>query len=122
MADPLTSAIASSVVSSVVSSVLEAAMAPGLPPPQPPGMGVIRTLPEEAKTGTMQKFDFGFVQIDKQMYPLSPGAQVRDEMNMIVMPGAARGPAKVRYLLDFTGAVHRIWVLSSAEVSLPAKP
>ena len=111
--DPLVSAI----VSSVVSSVLESALTPAPQPVQP--FAVMRMLPEETLKGTMSASGFGFVKIDGKMMPLSPGAQIRDEMNMIVMPGMTRIPAKVRFQVDMTGSVHRLWVLSSAEASLP---
>ena len=114
--DPLVSAI----MSSVVSSVLESALTPAPPPVQP--LAMMRALPEESRKGTMNACDFGSIRIDGQTYMLSPGAQVRDEANMIVMPGMVRSPSKVRYMVDFMGAVHRVWVLSAAEAALPDKP
>jgi len=59
------------------------------------------------------------VAIDGRVYPVSPGAQFRNEMNMIVMPAMIREPARVRYLLALDGAVHRVWMLSAAEARMP---
>lgn len=113
-ADSIVSAIVSTVISSVAEGVLLA------PPPPEPGMAVIRSLPEETRKGVLAAYDFGQVVIDGKPLPLSPGAQVRNELNMIVMPSMlVNGPLKVRYQTDFVGHVYRIWILSAAEASLP---
>ncbi len=111
--DPITSAI----ISSVISSVVEGALTPA---PVEPAMGIVRILPEETKTGKMlPPTQWGQVQIDGKTYALSPGAQIRNELNMIIMPMMVQAPSKVRYQTDFTGAVHRVWILSAAEARLP---
>lgn len=111
--DPVVSAVVSSIISSVAEGVLTA-------PPAEPSIGVIRTLPEETQKGTMASYGFGQAVIDGKLYPLSPGVQIRNELNMLVMPSLAlSGPVKVRYQVDFGGYVYRIWMLSSAEASLP---
>ncbi len=76
-------------------------------------------LPEETRKGTMTSPGFGHVVIDGTSMPLSPGAQIRNELNMLVMPSMIAGPAPVRYQVDFTGSVYRIWILSATEASLP---
>jgi len=81
-------------------------------------MGIIRMLPEEARYGRMQPPAQWQVQIDGKTYPMSPGVQIRNELNMILLPTMVERPAKVRYLVDHGGAVYRIWILSSAEVQL----
>ncbi len=112
--DPIVSAIVSSIISSVAESALLA------PSPPEPGLGVIRSLPEETRKGILTSYDFGQAVIDGKSLPLSPGAQIRNELNMIVMPSMMiRGPVKVRYQIDFAGYVYRVWVLSAAEASLP---
>lgn len=111
MADPLITAIVSSVIGSVVEGALT-------PTPPEPVMGIVRMLPEEARYGKMLPPAQWQVQIDGKTYPLSPGAQIRNELNMIVLPTMVEQPVKVRYLVDYSGAVYRIWILTSAEVRL----
>jgi hypothetical protein len=113
--DPLLSAVVSSVISSVIGSVLEA------PPPEP-AMGIVRALPEAARKGRMQPPANGQVQIDGKTYALSPGAQIRNELNMIVMPTMVQVPVTVRFTTDMNGLVQRVWILSVAEARLPDQP
>jgi len=110
--DPLTTAI----VSSLIGSAIESALTPA---PEPPVAGIVRPLPETTRIGEMQPPALGQIQIGNTAYPLSPGVQFRNELNMIVMPAAIQQPARVRYLVDAMGAVHRVWMLSPAEARLP---
>ncbi len=111
MADPIVSAI----VSSIIGSVVEGALAPT--PPEP-AMSIVRMLPEEARYGKMLPPAQWEVQIDDKTYPLSQSAQIRNELNMMILPTMVEQPVKVRFLLDYSGAVYRIWILSSAEARL----
>jgi len=110
--DPLTAAIVGSVLSSAIEGMMTPA--PDLSPP-----GIMRVLPAESQKGVMRNLGPGQVQIDSKTYPLSPGAQIRDASNMIIFPTMAPTPARVRYQLDFSGAVHRVWILSAAEARQP---
>lgn len=110
--DPLTAAIVGSVLSSAAEGLLT-------PAPAEPAFGIVRTLPAESKKGVMQPLQQGQVRIDGKTYLLSPGAQIRNELNMIVFPAMVQAPVRVRYELDYAGAVHRVWILSSAETRLP---
>jgi hypothetical protein len=111
MADPITAAIVSSIIGSVVEGVLT-------PTPPEPVMGIIRMLPEEARYGKMLPPAQWQVQIDGKTYPLSPGVLIRNELNMMILPTMVEQPVKVRYLVDYSGSVYRIWILSSAEARL----
>ena len=111
--NPLISAI----VSAIVSSAGEEAMNPSRP--TSPSMGIVRALPADAKLGEMQPPWQMQVQIDGQRFQLSPGAQIRNELNMIILPEMVLAPVKVRYQTDLFGSVHRVWILSAAEVELP---
>lgn len=51
---------------------------------------------------------------------LSPGAQIRDIHNRIVLPSHIGGEYIVRMLLDNNGQVHRVWVLTPQEVAASA--
>jgi hypothetical protein len=110
--DPLTAAIVGSVISTAAQGLLT-------PAPEEPAMGLVRTLPDGSKIGVMQPVLQGQVKIDGKTYPLSPGAQIRNESNLIVFPTMVQSAVRVRFQLDYTGAVHRVWILSSAEVRLP---
>jgi hypothetical protein len=110
--DPLTAAIVGSVLSTATENLLT-------PAPAEPAMGIVRTLPGESRIGVMQPVWQGQVKIDGKAYPLSPGAQIRNESNLIVFPTMVQTAVRVRYQLDYSGAVHRVWILSSAEARLP---
>jgi hypothetical protein len=110
--NPLVTAIVSSIVNSIGEGIMN-------PAPETPTMGIVRALPEESQTGEMQPPWEGQVQIDGKTYVLSPGAQIRNELNMIILPAMVQAPVRVRYQTDVHGAVHRVWILSAAEVALP---
>jgi hypothetical protein len=112
--DPITSAIVSSIISSVVEGILT-------PAPEEPAMGIIRTLPAESLYGEMLPPQDGQVRIGGKTYPLSPGAVVRNEFNMMIPPMMVQAPVKVRFMTETTGFVHRIWILSSAEAQLASQ-
>lgn len=107
--------IVTAIIGSIVDSIGEGMMNPT---PPAPAMGIIRSLPEESKIGEMQPPWQWQVQIDGQSYQLSPGAQIRNELNMIIPPTMVLAPVKVRYQTDISGAVHRVWILSGAEARL----
>lgn len=106
--DPVTSALLSSLASSIVENILTPS-----PPPAPPAF--MRQLPEEAQFGWMLPPTAAEVRIDGKTYPLAPGAQIRNEWNMIVLPTMIEAPAPVRFVLDSSGAVQRVWILSARE-------
>ncbi len=110
--DPITSAIVSAVIGSAVQGLLA-------PEPSAPAMGIIRNLPAESKLGMMNPPWNGQVQIDGQVYLMSPGVVIRNELNMAIPPMLVQAAAPVRYQTDAFGAVYRIWILSAAETTLP---
>jgi hypothetical protein len=75
----------------------------------------LRTVPPEAKRGTISHVQEMVVQIDGKPQRLSPGAQIRDTENRLVLPIALPPKSDVKYLLDGVGNVHRVWILSAAE-------
>jgi hypothetical protein len=104
--DPLIPAIVSTVIQTLMSM-------PSDPPPVADTLA--RPIPVEAASARMQPSGNGQVALDGTAYPLSPGAQIRDPQNRIVQPVAVQESARVRYLTDATGAVHRIWILGPDE-------
>ncbi|MDO8933806.1 MAG: hypothetical protein Q7U97_15540 [Rhodocyclaceae bacterium] len=114
----------SSLIPAIVSSIIESIVdAPAPAPAQPSGpvIGQIRTLPAGSKVGLMAPPALGAVQIDDQVLPLSPAAQIRNELNMIVVPTAIRQPVPVRYMTDASGAVWRVWVMTPAELAASSR-
>ncbi len=110
-------AIVGAIVSTIISSVVEGILAPS---PELPGVGIVRALPQETRKGVMTASpDLGQIVIDGKQMQLSPGAQIRNELNMIIMPSMVSRPAKVRYMVDLAGSVYRVWILSATEVTLP---
>jgi hypothetical protein len=104
--DPLIPAIVSTVIQTLIS----------MPADPPPVMDTLaRPIPLEAARAQMEPPGNGQVALDGTVYALSPGAQIRDSRNRIVLPLAVQQPATVRYLTDATGAVHRIWILGPGE-------
>ena len=107
--DPLIPAIISTVINTILST----------PADPPPVDALARPIPAEAARAQMQPPVNGRVELDGKSLPLSPGAQIRDTNNRIVMPLSVQHPTTVRYLTDAGGAVHRVWILTPAEVAQP---
>jgi hypothetical protein len=83
----------------------------------------LRTIPKEAVLGEIRHLTAMEVEIDGKPRSLSPGAQIRDPDNRLVLPVSLVEKTRVRYLVDSTGMVHRVWILSAAENSaLPPSP
>jgi hypothetical protein len=83
--------------------------------------GQLRTIPKEAVVGQLRHLEAMVVEIDGKARSLSPGAQIRDPHNRLVLPVSLVETMQVRYLVDSTGMVHRVWILSPAEkAALPA--
>ncbi|HSA90199.1 MAG TPA: hypothetical protein VLF42_09905 [Burkholderiales bacterium] len=83
----------------------------------------LRTIPEDAILGLLRHLEAMVVEIDGKPRSLSPGAQIRDPDNRLVLPASLLEKTQVRYLVDSAGMVHRVWILSAAEKSaLPPPP
>jgi hypothetical protein len=80
---------------------------------------ILRTIPEDAKRGTMSHVQGMTVEIDGKQIDLAAGAQIRDGRNMIVLPSALPPNMVVRYQLDPDGKVRRAWILSTQEAAQP---
>jgi hypothetical protein len=80
-----------------------------------PASAQLRTIPKEAGLGEMRHLQDMYVEIDGKSRQLSPGAQIRDADNRLVLPTSLAVKAPVRYLLDSMGLVHRVWILSAQE-------
>lgn len=80
----------------------------------------LRIIPAEAPATVMTVNVDGSVTLGKKAYLLSPGAQIRDADNRIVLPAGLGGPYKVRVLLNAQGQLERAWILTGEEAAQPA--
>jgi len=80
----------------------------------------LRTVPADAKRGTMRHLQDMIVQIDRTKARLAPGAQIRDIHNRLVLPTAVAQPTVVKYQVDALGQVARVWILTAEEAAASA--
>ena len=77
-----------------------------------------RTLPPEAMRGVMlPPQGDGTLIINGKELALSPAIQFRNQKNLIVMPMTIQDKKDIIYLTNASGAVHRVWMLTPAEIS-----
>jgi hypothetical protein len=86
-----------------------------------PALAQLRTLPQEATRGHIRHVAEMDVEIDGARERLSPGAQIRDGSNRLVLPSALPAGALVKYARDAQGLVHRVWILTPEEAARPDK-
>jgi len=83
----------------------------------------MRTIPADAKHGLVRHLEETTLEIDGKPRQLSPGAQIRDANNLLVLPASLSEKSDARYLLDASGLVRRVWILSAREIAeLPPAP
>ena len=75
----------------------------------------LRTIPADAKVGEIRHLQEMQIEIDGKPQRLSPGAQIRDTDNRLVLPVSLTEKHLMRYLVDAQGLVHRVWILSTQE-------
>ena len=75
----------------------------------------LRTIPKEAPRGEIRHVQGMYVELNGKPVQLSPGAQVRDRENRLVLPTSLVEKSDVRYQLDGAGLVHRVWILTPLE-------
>ena len=78
-----------------------------------------RPIPDAAPRVKMAFTSPGVVQVKDATLLLSPGAQIRDTHNRIVLPSHVSGEQVVRMLVDRNGQVHRVWMLTPEEALAP---
>ena len=87
-----------------------------------PAFAQLRSIPDAAKRGQLRFVREMIVDIDGTQARLSPGAQIRNTDNRIVLPTALPQDALlVKYLVDASGQVHRVWILTQEEAAKPDK-
>jgi hypothetical protein len=87
------------------------------------GAAQVRTIPKEAQRGEIRHVQDMHVELNGKVLRLAPGAQIRDADNRLVLPTSLVQKADVRFLIDNTGLVHRVWILTPLErAQAPQKP
>lgn len=76
---------------------------------------LVRIFPPGTLYGKLTAMDYPEVTISKTTLRLAAGSQIRTKENMIVMPALLTDSGPVRYQMDATGFVNRIWFLSPEE-------
>ena len=84
-------------------------------------MAQARQIPDNAKRGSIVHIQDALVEIDGQPMRLSASAQTRSQNNLIIMPVSLPPGALVKYTLDGTGRIYRVWVLTPEEAAAPDK-
>ena len=79
----------------------------------------LRTIPEDAKRGTLRHVQGMIVELNGKQVQLAAGAQIRDGHNMIVVPTAVQTNILVKYLLGADGQLYRVWILTPQEAAQP---
>jgi hypothetical protein len=81
-----------------------------------------RNFPEQAKRGELKAYEYPMMKIGDHVYRLSPGSRIFNQRNLIIMPASLRvQTAPVMYMLDMSGDLSRIWLLTGDEAArLPA--
>ena len=80
-----------------------------------PAIAQLRSIPKEAPRGEIRHVQGMYVELNGKPVQLSPGAQIRDTDNRLVLPTSLVEKFDVRYQLDGAGLVHRVWVLTPLE-------
>ncbi len=81
----------------------------------------VRQIPDTAKRGSIVHIQDALVEIDGKQMRLSPAAQIRNRDNLFIVPMSLPRGALVKYTLDGSGQIHRVWVLTAAEAAAPDK-
>ncbi len=81
----------------------------------------LRTIPAEAKRATLRHVQDMVVELDGKPARLTPGAQIRDTSNRLILPTSITQAVVVKFLADPSGQqLHRVWILSAEEAAQSA--
>jgi hypothetical protein len=103
-------------------SLLAFSVLPALAQDIDPSLVPARQLPKAALLGRMVVQQPPVILLNGQAAQLSPGARIRSADNTLAMSGALIGQVlPVKYLLDSTGLVQQVWILTDNEVRASRK-
>ena len=80
-----------------------------------PAWAQLRTLPAKAKRALLSGYQNPFVILGNERLRLAPGALIYDTNNRTIVPVALPAAADVVFTTDNTGAVMRIYLLTTQE-------
>jgi hypothetical protein len=80
-------------------------------------MAQLRTIPEAAERAEIRHVEPNVIELNGRQERLTPGAQIRDQANRIIVPAALPPGALVKYLRDASGAVSQVWILTPEEAA-----
>ena len=77
-----------------------------------------RNFPDHARRGNLTAYAYPSMKIGEHTYHLAAGSRIVNQQNLIVMPASLRvQTAPVMYLLDISGDLSRIWLLTDEEAA-----
>ena len=77
-----------------------------------------RQIPDDTQRGWVRHVQESVITIDDRQMQLAPGATIRNQQNMIVVPvSLPREGALAEYQLDAAGQVARAWLLTAEEAA-----
>ena len=89
----------------------------------PAAAQVQRAFPQNALRGAIVIGVAPDILLNDQRARLAPGARIRDQNNMMVVPGALTGGKYlVNYSIDTSGLVKEVWILRPEEASVQPWP
>ncbi|WP_292912937.1 hypothetical protein [Nitrosomonas sp.] len=75
-----------------------------------------RKFPTDSRLGNLTAVSFPLFTINGQQVQMGAGGQIRGVDNLIILPSAANYTGLIRYQLDISGNLHRVWILTPDEV------
>ena len=75
-----------------------------------------RNFPTDSKLGKLTAVSFPQFTINGQVMMMGAGGQIRGIDNLIILPSVANYIGIIRYQLDVSGNLHRVWILTPDEV------
>ena len=81
----------------------------------------VRQIPDSARRGNIVHVQDSIVEVDGRQMRLSASAQIRSRENLFIVPVSLPRGALVKYTLEDSGQIHRVWVLTPEEAAAPDK-
>ena len=77
-----------------------------------------RVFPEKARRGDLNAYQYPAMKIGDRVYRLAAGSRLYNQQNLIIMPASLQiQTAPVMYILDISGDLSRIWLLTQDEAA-----
>jgi len=77
-----------------------------------------RNFPDQAKRGDLNAYEYPSMKIGDNVYRLAAGSRIINQQNLIVLPAMLQiQTAPVMYMLDISGDLSRVWLLTDDEAA-----